>query len=64
LLGTAHKHANSVAEIFCIGDELLPKGVQKRGRRSRPFPLVSFTDLIFQESWHMVGIAPAFVFAF
>jgi hypothetical protein len=29
LLGTAHKHAHSVAEILCIGDELRPQWPQK-----------------------------------
>jgi hypothetical protein len=61
LLGAAHKHACSVAEIFCIDDELQRKGPKKGAAEAAPFLLLSLTDLIFQESWNMVGIAPAIV---
>jgi hypothetical protein len=37
------------------------KGQKKGAAKAAPFLLLSFTDLIFQESWNMVGIAPAIV---
>jgi hypothetical protein len=78
LLGTAHKHANSVAEILCIGDELQPQWPQKKGPPKLPLFSLAFAKaavgrptvqlagcfcLILQESWHMVGIASALIFA-
>jgi hypothetical protein len=37
LLGTAHKHANSVAEICRIGDELSPQWTKKGAAEAAPF---------------------------
>jgi hypothetical protein len=48
LLGTAHKPANSVAETFCIGDELLPRWAQKKGAaEAAPFLTILLQDVLF-----------------
>jgi hypothetical protein len=46
LLGTAHKHAHSVAEILCIGDELPPQWPQKRGAKAAAFVFNPFAGCI------------------